>query len=67
MKIMRPAPFEDMGVTIPDIFGKSTYSFDPYEGAEPLYITDQADFLVMRSRGEYEVRSLLSQRLDDPD
>ena len=51
-KIMRPAPLDDMGVTIPDIFGTSAHSTITLEDAESLHIVDQARFLLMRRQGE---------------
>ena len=51
-KLMRPAPLDDMGVTIPDICGTSAHSTSTREGAEFLRIIDQVEFLFMRRRGE---------------
>jgi len=33
-KIMRPAPLDDMGVTIPDVYGTSAHSTNIYDDAE---------------------------------
>ena len=54
---MRPAPLDDMGVTIPDMDGKTAHSIINYEDAESLYIIDQMMFLIMRRRGKYKARS----------
>jgi len=57
-KIMRPAPLDDFGVTIPDFYGKSTHSINLYRDAESFYIIGQNEFLVMRRRGKYGAHSL---------
>jgi len=49
---MRPAPLDDMGVTIPDICGTPAHSINIYGGAEFLHTVAQAEFLFMRRRGE---------------
>jgi hypothetical protein len=53
-KIMRPGGLPDMGVTIPDMFGKSIHSLNLLEDAKFLCIIDQAYFLLMRRRGRHE-------------
>ena len=52
VKLMRPAPLDDLGITIPDMDGKTTHSINNYEDAEFLYIIDQTTFLIMRHRGK---------------
>jgi hypothetical protein len=52
LKLMRPAPLDDIGVTIPDICGTSAHSTNIYGDAEYFHIIDQAEFLFMRRRGE---------------
>jgi len=51
-KLIRPAPLDDMGVTIPDICGTPAHSINIYGGAEFLHTIAQAEFLFMRRRGE---------------
>lgn len=60
-KIMRPAPLDDMGVTIPDIFGTSVHSTNTFDDAKSLHIIDQAEFLLMRRRGEWKAHSYWSE------
>lgn len=52
LKIMRPAPLDVMGVTIPDICGTSVHPINIYGDAESFHIIDQAEFLFMRRRGQ---------------
>ena len=51
-KIMRPAPLDDMGVTIPDMCGSSAHSTNIREDTECIHIIDQVEFLFVRRRGE---------------
>ena len=50
--MMRPAPLDDMGVTIPDIYGTAAHSTNTFEDAKLFDIIDQVIFLLMRRRGE---------------
>lgn len=58
---MRPVPLDDMGVTIPDIYGRTARSITIYEDAESLYIIGQATFLVMRGRGKHITHSSFTE------
>lgn len=58
---MRPAPLDDMGVTIPEKFGTSAQSTSTLEDAKSLHIVDQAKFLLMRRRGEWKAHSHLAE------
>jgi len=66
LKIMRPAPLDDIGITIPDIYGKSAHSINLYRDAESFYLIDEGEFLVIRRRGEYRAHSQVLGRPNLP-
>lgn len=59
MKIMRPGQAEDVGISIPDLYGKSLLVTCNSEKLNCSDLLDQAEFLVMRRRGEYTIFSRL--------